>query len=209
MSYMLSSNFRSELKMKVSREQAAENRERIVQVAAKLFRERGFDGIGVADLMKAAGLTHGGFYGHFTSKEDLAAEASGRALEETLQYWSTAIEKTPDEAFQKIINRYLSEGHRDAPGRGCLVAALGSDVGRQARPVRRVVTDGINAFIGQLMQLVPGKTKAVRRRQALTDFAAMVGAVTIARAVDDPALSKDVLDAVASSLSEQCDGSRH
>jgi TetR/AcrR family transcriptional repressor of nem operon len=195
--------------MKVSREQAAENRERIVQVAAKLFRERGFDGIGVADLMKAAGLTHGGFYGHFASKEDLAAEASGRALEETLRYWSTAIEKTPGEAFLKIINRYLSEAHRDAPGRGCLVAALGSDVGRQARPVRRVVTDGINAFIGQLMQLVPGKSKAVRRRQALTDFAAMVGAVTIARAVDDPALSKDVLDAVASSLLEQRDGSRH
>jgi TetR/AcrR family transcriptional regulator, transcriptional repressor for nem operon len=195
--------------MKVSREQAAENRERIVQVAAKLFRERGFDGIGVADLMKAAGLTHGGFYGHFASKEDLAAEASGRALEETLQYWSTAIEKAPDEAFQKIVNRYVSEAHRDAPGRGCLVAALGSDVGRQARPVRRVVTDGINAFIGQLMQLVPGKSKAVRRQQALTDFAAMVGAVTIARAVDDPALSKDVLDAVASSLLEQRDGSRH
>jgi TetR/AcrR family transcriptional repressor of nem operon len=195
--------------MKVSREQAAENRERIVQVAAKLFRERGFDGIGVADLMKAAGLTHGGFYGHFASKEDLAAEASGRALEETLQYWSTAIEKTPDEAFLKIINRYLSEGHRDAPGRGCLVAALGSDVGRQARPVRRVVTDGINAFIEQLMQLVPGKSKAARRRQALADFAAMVGAVTIARAVDDLVLSRDVLDAVASSLSEQCDGSHH
>lgn len=195
--------------MKVSREQAAENRERIVQVAAKLFRERGFDGIGVADLMKAAGLTHGGFYGHFASKEDLAAEASGRALEETLQYWSTAIEKAPDEAFLRIVNRYVSEAHRDAPGRGCLVAALGSDVGRQARPVRRVVTDGINAFIGQLMQLVPGKSKAARRRQALTDFAAMVGAVTIARAVDDPALSKDVLDAVASSLLEQRDGSRH
>lgn len=195
--------------MKVSREQAAENRERIVRVAAKLFRERGFDGIGVADLMKAAGLTHGGFYGHFASKEDLAAEASGRALEETLQYWSTAIEKAPDEAFLRIVNRYLSEGHRDAPGRGCLVAALGSDVGRQARPVRRVVTDGINAFIGQLMQLVPGKSKSARRRQALTDFAAMVGAVTIARAVDDTALSKDVLDAVASSLLEQRDGSRH
>jgi TetR/AcrR family transcriptional regulator, transcriptional repressor for nem operon len=200
---MLSSDFRSEtIKMKVSREQAAENRERIVQVAAKLFRERGFDGIGVADLMKAAGLTHGGFYGHFASKEDLAAEASGRALEELSQYWSTVIEKAPDEAFSKIVIRYLSEGHRDAPGRGCLVAALGSDVGRQARPVRRVVTAGIEAFIGQLMQLVPGKSKAARRRQALTDFAAMVGAVTIARAADDPALSKEVLDAVASSLSE-------
>ena len=195
--------------MKVSREQAAENRDRIVQVAAKLFRERGFDGIGVADLMKAAGLTHGGFYGHFASKEDLAAEASDRALKELLQYWSAVIEKAPDEAFSTIVNRYVSEGHRDAPGRGCLVAALGSDLGRQARPVRRVVTDGINAFIGQLMQLVPGKSKAARRRQALTDFAAMVGAVTIARAVDDPALSKDVLDAVVSALSERGDGSHH
>ena len=195
--------------MKVSREQAAENRERIVQVAAKLFRERGFDGIGVADLMKAAGLTHGGFYGHFGSKEDLAAEASDRALKDTLQYWSTVIDKAPDEAFSTIVNRYLSEGHRDTPGKGCLMAALGSDLGRQARPVRRVVTDGIQAFIGQLMQLVPGKSKSARRRQALTDFAAMVGAVTIARAVDDPALSKDVLDAVASSLLEQRDGSRH
>jgi TetR/AcrR family transcriptional regulator, transcriptional repressor for nem operon len=195
--------------MKVSREQAAENRERIVQVAAKLFRERGFDGIGVADLMKAAGLTHGGFYGHFASKEDLAAEASDRALKELSQYWSAVIDKAPDEAFSTIVNRYLSEGHRDAPGRGCLVAALGSDLGRQARPVRRAVTDGVNAFIGQLMQLVPGKSKVARHRQALTDFAAMVGAVTIARAVDDPRLSKDVLDAVASALSERDDGNRH
>jgi len=195
--------------MRVSREQAAENRERIVQVAAKLFRERGFDGIGVADLMKAAGLTHGGFYGHFESKDDLAAEASGRALKELSQYWTTVIEKAPDSAFSTIVKRYLSEGHRDAPGRGCLVAALGSDLGRQVRPVRRVVTDGINAFIGQLMQLLPGKSKAARRRQALTDFAAMVGAVTIARAVDDPALSKDVLDAVASALSARDGGSRH
>ena len=207
---MLSSDFRSEIaRMKVSREQAAQNRERIVQVAAKLFRERGFDGIGVADLMKAAGLTHGGFYGHFGSKEDLAAEASDRALKDIQQYWSGVVDKNPDEAFSTIVNRYLSEGHRDTPGKGCLVAALGSDLGRQARPVRRVVTDGIQAFIGQLMQLVPGKLKPARRRRALTDFAAMVGAVTIARAVDDPALSKDVLDAVASSLLEQREGSRH
>jgi TetR/AcrR family transcriptional regulator, transcriptional repressor for nem operon len=195
--------------MRVSREQAAENRERIVRVAAKLFRERGFDGIGVADLMKAAGLTHGGFYGNFASKDDLVAEASGRALEELAQYWSTVIEKAPESAFATIVDRYLSEGHRDAPGQGCLVAALGSDLRRQARPVRRAVTDGVNAFIGQLMQVIPGKSKAARRRRALTDFAAMVGAVTIARAVDDPALSKDVLGAVASALSERDAESRH
>ena len=102
--------------MKVTREQAAENRERVVQVAAKLFRERGFDGIGVADLMKAAGLTHGGFYGNFASKDDLAAEASGRAMDETLQNWSTVIAKAPDEGFSRIVDRYVSEGHRDNPG---------------------------------------------------------------------------------------------
>jgi TetR/AcrR family transcriptional repressor of nem operon len=209
MSYIRRSDFKGEMKMRVSREQAAENRERIVQVAAKLFRERGFDGIGVADLMKAAGLTHGGFYGNFSSKDDLAAEASGRALKELSEYWTTVIEKAPETAFSTIVHRYLSEGHRDAPGQGCLVAALGSDLGRQARPVRRVVTEGINAFIGQLMQVIPGKSKVARRRRALTDFAAMVGAVTIARAVDDPALSKDVLEAVASALSKRDAESRH
>lgn len=188
--------------MKVSREQAAENRERIVQVAAKLFRERGFDGIGVADLMGAAGLTHGGFYGHFASKEDLAAEACGCALDGSVEEWSAEIETTPDSAFSKILNSYLSEAHRDGPGSGCLVAALGSDLGRQAPPIRRVATEGIQALVGQLMRLVPGKSKAARRRKALSDFAAMVGAVTIARAVDDPKLSNDVLDAVASLLSD-------
>jgi TetR/AcrR family transcriptional regulator, transcriptional repressor for nem operon len=195
--------------MKVSREQATENRERIVQVAAKLFRERGFDGIGVADLMKAAGLTHGGFYGHFASKEDLAAEACGRAIDRSLQKWSSEVEKAPDKAFSKIVNSYLSESHRDGPGNGCLVAALGSDVGRQTPPIRRVVTDGIHALVGQLVRLVPGKSKSARRRQALSDFAAMVGAVIIARAVDDPELSKDVLEAVASSLSDPCKERRH
>jgi TetR/AcrR family transcriptional regulator, transcriptional repressor for nem operon len=195
--------------MKVSREQATENRKHIVQVAAKLFRERGFDGIGVADLMKAAGLTHGGFYGHFASKEDLAAEACGRAIERSLQKWSSEVEKAPDKAFSKIVNSYLSESHRDGPGSGCLVAALGSDVGRQTPPIRRVVTEGIHALVGQLMRLMPGKSKSTRRRQALSDFAAMVGAVIIARAVDDPELSKDVLEAVASSLSDPCKERRH
>jgi TetR/AcrR family transcriptional regulator, transcriptional repressor for nem operon len=195
--------------MKVSREQAAENRERIVQVASKLFRERGFDGIGVADLMKAAGLTHGGFYGHFASKEDLATEACGRALDKSLQKWSAEIERAPGEAFSKIVNSYLSEAHRDGPGTGCLVAALGSDIGRQAPPIRRVVTEGVHAFIGRLMRIVPGKSKPARRRKALSDFAAMVGAVTIARAVDDPELSRDVLEAVALSLLDSSKEKRH
>jgi TetR/AcrR family transcriptional regulator, transcriptional repressor for nem operon len=175
----------------------------------QLFRERGFDGIGVADLMKAAGLTHGGFYGHFASKEDLAAEACGHALDTSLQKWSAEIEKAPDEAFSKIVHNYLSEAHRNGPGSGCLVAALGSDLGRQGPPIRRMVTEGIHAFVGQLMLLLPGKSKSARRRKALSDFAAMVGAVTIARAVDDPELSKDVLAAVASLLSDSSKERRH
>jgi TetR/AcrR family transcriptional regulator, transcriptional repressor for nem operon len=188
--------------MKVSREQAAENRERIVQVASKLFRERGFDGIGVADLMKAAGLTHGGFYGHFASKEDLAAEASGRALDASLQTWSAEIEKAPDKALFKIVSGYLSEAHLNAPDSGCLIAALGSDFRRQAPPIRRVVTEGIQAFVGHFMRILPGKSKSARRHKALAHFAAMVGAVTVARAVDDPRLSKDILAAVALLLSD-------
>lgn len=195
--------------MKVSRDQAAENRERIVEVAAKLFRERGFDGIGVADLMKAAGLTHGGFYGHFPSKQDLAAEACAHALDTSLQKWSSASGKAPEEAFSKFVKGYLSEAHRDGPGSGCLIAALGSDVGRQAPSIRRVVTEGVQALVGQLARLIPGKSEAARRRQALSDFAAMVGALTIARAVDDPVLSKDVLEAVASSLSDPGKERRH
>src|ERR1700675_5091971 len=115
-------NFGGELtKMKVSREQAAENRERIVQVAAKLFRERGFDGIGVADLMKAAGLTHGGFYGHFESKEDLMAQACEHATARSKTLFGKLAERVPDDALGEIARAYLSPRHRDDPGAGCLI----------------------------------------------------------------------------------------
>src|SRR3954447_13736831 len=105
--------------MKVSREQASQNRERIVETAAQLFRERGFEGIGVADLMREAGLTHGGFYGHFSSKEDLIAEASARALMRSLALLSNAAEKAPADPLPAIAGAYLSTRHRDKPGEGC------------------------------------------------------------------------------------------
>ena len=117
--------------MKVSREQAAQNRERIVQTAAQLFRERGFDGIGVADLMKAAGLTHGGFYGHFSSKEDLIAEASARALMGSLALFVKVAERAPRDPLSAVADAYLTSRHRDKPGEGCVLAALGPDVSRQ------------------------------------------------------------------------------
>src|SRR5262245_10098091 len=113
--------------MKVTREQAVENRERIVAAAARLFREHGFDGIGVADIMKSAGLTHGGFYGHFGSKDDLAAEACARALDRSVTKWD-AIAAADGDPLATIVGSYLSEAHRDRPGSGCMVAAVGSDV---------------------------------------------------------------------------------
>src|SRR5436309_11486102 len=110
-----------EIRMKVSREQAAQNRERIVETAAQLFRERGFEGIGVADLMKEAGLTHGGFYGHFGSKEELIAEASDRALAQSLARWDKLMARAPDDALSAIAKAYLNGTHRDDPGAGCLL----------------------------------------------------------------------------------------
>src|SRR5262249_11358533 len=155
---------------------------RIVNTAAKLFREHGFDGIGVADIMKSAGLTHGGFYGHFASKDDLAAEASARALEKSLARWD-ALAKADRNPLEAIVASYLSEAHRDRPGSGCAIAALGSDAARQGAGVRRAVTVGLEKLVERLAHLFPGRPKEKRQR-ALAGFAAMVGAVVMARAVE-------------------------
>src|SRR5262245_49744295 len=116
--------------MKVTREKAAQNRERIIETAARLFREKGFDGIGVAELMKHAGLTHGAFYGHFASKSDLAAQACARALEQSAQKWTAISEKAGDAALSALIENYLRFGHRDAPGAGCVMSTLGPEAAR-------------------------------------------------------------------------------
>jgi len=152
--------------MKVSKEQMAENRARILDAAAALFRERGFAGIGVSDLMKAAGLTHGGFYGHFASKEELMARASERALAGSLGGWRGLVEHAPDDALRRIVRSYLSEAHRDHPEQGCAVAALGADVARQGSEVRASVTQGVAAHAALLSELMPGATAEERERQA-------------------------------------------
>lgn len=181
--------------MKVSREQAAQNRERIVEAAAQLFRERGFEGIGVADLMKEAGLTHGGFYGHFSSKEDLIAEASARALTDSLAVWSKLAAEASGDPLSTVAGAYLSSGHRDNPGEGCVLAALGPDVSRQGPAVRRTVTDHVRSAVELLAKLVPSRSKAARRRKAISTYATLVGAMVIARAVHDRALSQEILEA--------------
>ena len=179
--------------MKVSREQAAENRERILDAASKLFRERGLDGIGVAELMKGAGLTHGGFYGHFSSKEDLMSQACTRALDASVQKWRSR-------GLREIVHNYLSPRHVENPGAGCAIAMLGGDVSRQGTPVRRAFTSGLRSLVEVLARLVPGASAAARRRKAIAVYSSMVGALVLARAVDDPKLSREILRAVASSI---------
>ena len=186
--------------MKVTRVQAAASRERILDAAARLLRERGPDGVGVAEIMEGAGLTHGGFYGHFASKEDLMAQACRRALEASAEKWEAIAEAAGPRALAAIAHHYVSTRHRDNCANGCVVAAVGVEASRQDPGVRREVAAGIEAQIEILSRVVPGRAGPAKRRKVLASYAAMVGAVVLARAVDDPRISKDILDAVAQAL---------
>jgi TetR/AcrR family transcriptional repressor of nem operon len=184
--------------MRVTREQAAAHRRTILDAAGTLFRERGFEGAGVDDIMKRAGLTHGGFYGHFGSKADLAAETCARGLDS--DGWAERVAGTRSPSFGAVVRGYLSRRHRDDPGHGCLFAALGSDVVRQPRSVRRAVTEGLRSRIEALQKLLPGRSAAARRDKALVSMAGLVGALMLSRAVDDPKLSDDILEAAAATF---------
>ena len=186
--------------MKVSRIEAAENRERIIASAARLFREKGFEGVGVADIMADAGLTHGGFYGHFASKDDLIVQACARAMDESEARWTRRGAADARQPLQEIVARYVSARHRDDPGNGCAWAALGSELARQDGDVRATATAGLRVQLDVLEHSVKGRTAAERRRKALATYAAMVGAVMLARAVADPALSAEILDAAAADI---------
>ncbi|MBB5337746.1 TetR/AcrR family transcriptional regulator [Tunturiibacter gelidoferens] len=186
--------------MRVSRTKAAENRERILDVATRLFRERGIDGIGVADLMKSAGLTHGGFYGHFKSKDDLVAQACGRAVQKMRDNWIKVLDQTTGDPVHALADTYLAAKHRDNAGRGCTIAALGSEIARQSTAVRHIVTEELKPFIDYLSAIVQGSSASLRRERAITLYASLVGAIVIARAVDDAAFSNETLHAVANGI---------
>ena len=136
--------------MRVSRIQAEENRQTVINVASRLFREHGFDGIGLKDLMKSAGLSQGAFYKQFASKEDLAAQASERALESATGRWSAAAAADPKNPLGAVIAFYLSMGHREERGHGCPVVALGADAARQGADVKASFEAGIRKYLEML-----------------------------------------------------------
>ncbi|MCQ1574509.1 TetR/AcrR family transcriptional regulator [Neorhizobium galegae] len=182
--------------MRVSRAQAEENRETVINVASRLFREHGFDGIGLKDLMKGAGLTQGGFYKQFASKDDLAALASRRALESATRRWSTAAADGSD-PLEAVMAFYLSKDHRGEKAEGCPIVALGSDAARQTAEVRRPFEDGIRAHFEVLDELMGNATSVGPSGKAMAILSLMVGAVTLSRIIEDESLSQGVLDAAA------------
>lgn len=189
--------------MRVSRTQAEENRQTVINVASRLFREHGFDGIGLKDLMKGAGLTQGAFYKQFKSKEDLAAQASGRALKSALGRWSRAAEANPDDPLGAVLKFYLCAGHRDEMADGCPIVSLGADAARQGSDVKAAFEAGIEAHLEILSRWTGADENEESRSKAMAILSTMVGAVVLSRAVNDEHISKQFLQSAANSVLEK------
>jgi TetR/AcrR family transcriptional repressor of nem operon len=182
--------------MRRSREDAAETRRRILETASRLFRACGITPVSVADIMGALGLTVGGFYRHFESKEALVAEAIEAASDETSSRYAKSREGGADAKLASaLLDDYLSRGHRDHPELGCPVAALCSEVAHESPPTRQAFTQAMHRLLQVIGGLVPGDTKDARDRRLCT-AAAIVGAVVLSRATSDEALADDLLHAV-------------
>src|SRR6516162_10840730 len=191
MSTDIQPEFRGGTSMRKSREEAAQTRRRIVDAASCEFRKCGIIATGLNDLMKAAGLTHGGFYKHFASKDQLVAEATTAALDALLE--GMAAHPTINAA----VAAYLSTRHRDDPASGCPLAAIGSELSRMAKKTREAATEGFK----RLVEVLAGKSETQdARRLALVAVATMIGAVTMSRVVTDPGLSAEILREAEKSL---------
>jgi TetR/AcrR family transcriptional repressor of nem operon len=188
--------------MRVSRMQAEENRQTVINVASRLFREHGFDGIGLKDLMDGAGLTQGAFYKQFASKDDLVAQASKRALENATDRWSAAAEANPQDPLSAVIAFYLSMRHSREKMDGCPVVALGSDAARQGAEVKASFEAGIENYLKMLGTWI-GQADDEPSGKAMAILSTMVGAVLLSRAVNDEQMSRRFLEAAAESVLPQ------
>lgn len=184
--------------MKVSKAQAAENREGIVDAAARLYREKGLDGVGVAEITRDAGLTHGGLYRHFESKDALAREACLRAFEWTITpldgLESSEADAASAHSLRALVHGYLSATHRDHPGEGCPAAALAADAARAGPEMSEVFALGVERNIQRFMGVLQGEDET-RRSETIVTLSSMVGALVLARATaaGNPALSEEIL----------------
>jgi len=175
-------------------EQKAETHERIIDAAARSFREHGSEGQGVARLMKDVGLTHGGFYRHFESKEDLYVDAIARGFQEAADRLVGAAARAPQgQQLRTIIEHYLSVEHLEDPGGGCVLSTLAAEIARQRPAVRARINAAMKSYRERLLPFLPGKDDAEKRRQFIVLFPAMAGVLMTARAMTDPAASKEIL----------------
>jgi TetR/AcrR family transcriptional repressor of nem operon len=177
-------------------------RRRIVDAAASAFRAKGVSGISLADLMRQVGLTHGGFYAHFKSKEDLIAATLAELHDVRMARFDEIAKETPDVALLRAANFYLSSRHREHPEAGCAVATLGSELARTEGAARSQIGTNIEAWLDRFAEVAPGKEGDDRRRQARGAFAAMVGGLILARGVEDAHLSDEILGDVRTFISE-------
>ena len=187
--------------MRKSRAETAETRQRIVEVAAREFRANGIHATGLADVMAEAGLSHGGFYRHFESKDQLAAEACAAALTATIGSLEAAAEGTDGkESFKAIVDAYLSTAHRDTPATGCPLAGMGSELARAGEEAREAVARGCDELIDRLASRIAPRRKEAARAEAIFAVAAMIGAVTLSRIIAEPDASASVLHHVRKHL---------
>lgn len=185
--------------MRNSREEAADNRARVIVEASRLFREHGYDGVGVATLMKAAGLTNGAFYKQFRSKEDLVAEATAQALSENTASWNEVLENDKDDPMAAVTRWYLDDKHLSRRRDGCTFAALAGDAPRHDKPVREAFETGVSGTIDRIAVAMDPMDPAAATPAAARFLCQLVGALTLARAVSDPKLAQAILDAARTS----------
>ena len=190
---------------RVSKKQAAENHTAVIEAAARLFKARGIQGVSVPELMAEAGLTHGAFYGHFDSKEDLAVVACEHAFAEKKALYADVAERHQGDkpaAFAEFVGRYTAKSHRDQPGLGCPVAALADDAARGEfkGPLRKAFAAGAEGMVDGVSAMLSGRGKASRREEALANVALLVGSLVLARATKGQPISDEFLLAAREAL---------
>jgi TetR/AcrR family transcriptional regulator, transcriptional repressor for nem operon len=186
--------------MGYSQAQKKRTHKRLVAIASKRFREKGLAGFGIAELMKEAGLTVGGFYKHFDSRDQLVAEALSDAFGTWQRQKEVAESSGQPLSFAKLVDDYLSDGHRKNPGAGCAFSALAPEIARSDKRTRALTSEQVRNDLKLIVGLLPGNDKRATRSRAILTFSALVGAMSLARAVSDEALSHEILKTVADVL---------